>query len=48
MQSGIAPCPGKTTRSAASISAALELMRTVSFGATCSSAFATERRLPMP
>jgi hypothetical protein len=48
MQSGIAPWPGKTMRSAARISAGSALMRTVADGATCSSALATERRLPMP
>ncbi len=48
MQSGSAPCPGNTTRSAARTSAASPDTRTRAFGATCSSAFATERRLPIP
>src|SRR5512143_1133651 len=48
MQSGIAPWPGKTTRSALLITAGSEVMTTLSFGATCSIALATERRLPIP
>src|SRR5512135_2430065 len=48
MQSGIAPWPGNTTRSARRITAASEVMVTLSFGATCSIALATERRLPIP
>ena len=48
MQSGIAPCPGTTTRSAARIAAASAVTSTPALGATCSSAFDTERRLPMP
>ncbi len=48
MQSGIAPWPGKTTRSARRIAAGSDVMATSSAGATCTSAFCTERRLPMP
>src|SRR5512137_1960173 len=48
MQSGIAPWPGNTTRSARRITAASEVMVTLSLGATCSIALATERRLPIP
>ncbi len=48
MQSGMAPWPGKTTRSAAVTTAGSDVTRTVIFGATCSIAFATERRLPIP
>ena len=48
MQSGIAPWPGTTTRSAARIAAGSAVTRTSSRGATCSSALATERRLPIP
>jgi hypothetical protein len=48
MQSGIAPCPGKTTRSEAPIAAGSEVISTRACGATCARAFCTERRLPMP
>ena len=48
MQSGIAPWPGTTTRSAARIAFGSEVTSTSSRGATCSSAFDTERMLPMP
>ena len=49
MQSGIALWPGSTTRSAARIACRVggddDASRS---GATCASAFATERRLPIP
>ena len=48
MQSGMAPWPGTTTRSAARIAAGSAVTRTRSFGATCSSALETDLRLPMP
>ena len=48
MQSGMAPWPGTTTRSAARIAPGSAVTRTRSSGATCSSALDTERRLPMP
>ena len=48
MQSGIAPCPGNTTRSARPTDSGSEVTATVASGATCSSALETERRLPMP
>jgi hypothetical protein len=50
MQSGIAPCPGRTTRSASNTCCALDVMTTstpVSVAAWIT-ACATERRLPMP
>ena len=50
MQSGIAPCPGRTTRSASSTCCGLAVMTTstpVSVAAWIT-AWATERRLPMP
>ena len=48
MQSGIALWPGSTIRSAARIAAASADTTTSRPGATCASALATERRLPMP
>ena len=48
MQSGIALCPGSTTRSAARITAGSPDTTISRSGATCASAFATERRLPIP
>jgi hypothetical protein len=48
MQSGIAPWPGTTTLSAARICAGSAVTRTRTPGATRSSAFDTERMLPMP
>ncbi len=48
MQSGIAPCPGNTTRAAERTACGSLVTMTVWRGATCSIAFATERRLPMP
>ena len=50
MQSRMAPCPGSTTRSAASTSAGCEVTMTSNPvpAATCSTACDTERRLPMP
>jgi hypothetical protein len=48
MQSGIAPWPGNTTRAARATCRASLVTSTLSRGATCSIAFATERRLPMP
>ena len=48
MQSGIALCPGSTTRAAAPITAGSALTTMLRSGATCASAFATERRLPIP
>ncbi len=48
MQSGMAPWPGTTTRSAAAMSAGFAVTRTRAAGATCSMALATERRFPMP
>src|SRR3569832_1232970 len=48
MQSGIAPCPGSTIRSAERISATSPDIRTSASGATWRKACATERRFPMP
>ena len=48
MQSGIALWPGSTTRFALRIVAGSELTMMVRSGATCNSALATERRLPVP
>jgi hypothetical protein len=48
MQSGIAAWPGSTTRSAARTVSASPVTTMSLAGATCLSAFATERRLPMP
>ena len=55
MQSGIAPWPGSTTRSAASTSSGREVTITstawppaAASRATCITACDTERRLPMP
>jgi cobyric acid synthase len=48
MQSGIAPCPGNTTRSDRITAAGSDVTSTAASGATCSSALDTERRLPMP
>src|SRR6185312_15475706 len=48
MQSGIALWPGSTTRSARSTTAASLVTTTSASGATCMSALATERRLPIP
>ena len=48
MQSGMALWPGRTTRSASRIAAASAETSTSRSGATWASAFATERRLPMP
>jgi len=48
MQSGMAPWPGTTTRSAARIAPGSAVTRTRSSGATCSSALETDLRLPMP
>ncbi|MNT61498.1 hypothetical protein D3C72_1991480 [compost metagenome] len=48
MQSGMAPWPGKTMRSALSMSSTVPEMRTSASGATARSACATERKLPMP
>ena len=56
MQSGIAPWPGSTTRSAANTSSGLAVTTTsnaapllfASSRATCNTACDTERRLPMP
>jgi len=48
MQSGIALWPGSTTRAAPRISPGSLDTTIERVGATCTSAFATERRLPMP
>ena len=48
MQSGIAPCPGNTTRSAAKMLALSLAMDTETLPLTCSSAFATEPKFPIP
>ena len=48
MQSGIALWPGSTVRSAARMVPASEDTTTSRSGATWRSAFATERRLPVP
>ena len=48
MQSGIAPWPGNTTRSARRTTSESEVTVTSASGATCSSALETERKLPMP
>jgi hypothetical protein len=48
MQSGIAPCPGNTTRSARSITPASSVTTMSRSGATWRKACSTERRLPMP
>ena len=48
MQSGIALWPGSTTRAAARITAGSALTTIARSGATWTSAFATERRLPIP
>ena len=48
MQSGMAPCPGKTTRSAARMASGSAVITTEAAGATWASAFCTERRLPIP
>ena len=48
LQSGIAPWPGKTTRSAPATTAGSAVTTTPRPPATCSSACDTERRLPMP
>ena len=48
MQSGMAPCPGKTTLSAALISSTFEEIITFASGAACINAWATERKLPIP
>jgi hypothetical protein len=48
MQSGIAPWPGKTTRSAAVTSAGSDETSTWRPSATWASACQTERRLPIP
>ena len=45
---GLAPDPGAATLSAARLAAASAVTRTPACGATCSSAFDTERRFPMP
>ena len=47
-QSGIAPWPGKTTRSARFTTSASLVIVTSSPAPTCSIALATECRLPMP
>jgi hypothetical protein len=48
MQSGIAPCPGNTTRSAPATASGSAVTSTRAAGATRSIAFDTERRFPMP
>ena len=51
MQSGIAPWPGRTTRSAANTSSGLPVTMTRKSSAsraTCATACETERRLPIP
>jgi hypothetical protein len=50
MQSGIAPWPGSTTRSASSTCCGLAVMTTSTpvSAAACITACDTERRLPMP
>jgi hypothetical protein len=48
MQSGMAPCPGTTTLSEERILSGSAVTSTSACGATCSKAFATDRRLPMP
>ena len=48
MQSGIALWPGSTTRSASPIVLGSAVTITLQSGATCASALATERRLPIP
>ncbi len=48
MQSGMAPCPGKTTRSAARMASGSAVITTEAAGETWASAFPTERRLPIP
>ena len=48
MQSGIALWPGSTTRAASPMTSGSALTTMVRSGATCASAFATERRLPIP
>jgi len=48
MQSGIAPWPGKTTRSAVRMACGSLLTLTSAYGATRIRACATERRLPIP
>ena len=48
MQSGIALWPGSTTRGERRMTAASAVTSIVRPGATCASALATERRLPIP
>ena len=48
MQSGIAPCPGNTTRLAFAITSALSLTAISAPGATLRRACCTERKLPIP
>ncbi len=48
MQSGIAPWPGSTTRSAARIASGRSTHFTSAAGSAFMSACATERRLPIP
>ncbi len=48
MQSGIAPWPGSTTRSAARIASGWSTIATSASGAAFLNAWATERRLPIP
>ena len=48
MQSGIAPTPGNTTRVAAAMTAGSDVTAIFASGATCSNAFDTDSRLPMP
>ena len=48
MQSGIAPWPGNTTRSAARMASGSAVISTARRGRDVPSAFCTERRLPMP
>ena len=50
MQSGIAPCPGSTTRVARRTTSGSEVTNTSTptWSAACFTACDTERRLPMP
>ena len=48
MQSGIALWPGSTTRAAPRITPGSAVTTMLRSGATWASAFATERRLPIP